>query len=152
MYIVGGIVIGAAIASLIILPAVLPGVLGAAGFTATGVQLGTQYSSSLRCFCTYVQPTGSAAAATHSAIGIVSAGSTFALAQSVAMGGAIPIAWSLGAAAVGGAVGGVLGGAAARLMPVMAPHIASAMRGVQMAESRAVEGVRRFASWVKRRM
>ncbi|EPS99759.1 hypothetical protein FOMPIDRAFT_1024057 [Fomitopsis schrenkii] len=134
VYIVGGIVIGAAIASLIILPAVLPGVLGAAGFTATGVQL------------------GSAAAATHSAIGIVSAGSTFALAQSVAMGGAIPIAWSLGAAAVGGAVGGVLGGAAARLMPVMAPHIASAMRGVQMAESRAVEGVRRFASWVKRRM
>lgn len=94
---------------------------------------------------------GSAAAATQSAIGNVVAGSFFALAQSVGAGGAIPIAWTIGAAAVGGVVGGVLGGATARLRPILAPRLAGAMRGAQMVESRAAEGARRFASWVKQR-
>ena len=42
IYIVCGVVIGAALVSLVILPAVLPGALSALGFTASGPLLGTQ--------------------------------------------------------------------------------------------------------------
>ena len=88
----------------------------------------------------------------QSSIGLVSAGSTFALAQSVAMGGAIPFVWTFGAAVVGGLIGGISGGAAARLTPLIAPCIASVMRGAQTVASRAVRGVRRMTSWVRQRI
>ncbi|KAH9922718.1 uncharacterized protein B0H18DRAFT_1212443 [Fomitopsis serialis] len=130
-YIIIGVVVGAIVVSIIVLPAVLPGALGAMGFTPIGVQL------------------GSTAAAIHSSIGLVAAGSTFALAQSVAMGGAIPILWTLGAAVVGMLLGGALGGLAARLQTILAPHVARMMRGARTVVSRAARGLNRLASCVR---
>ncbi|KAH9928895.1 uncharacterized protein B0H18DRAFT_999261 [Fomitopsis serialis] len=130
-YIIIGVVVGAVVVSIIVLPAVLPGALGSMGFTATGVQL------------------GSAAAAIHSSIGLVASGSAFALAQSVAMGGAIPFLWTLGAAAVGMLLGGALGGSAARLETILAPHVAHVMRGARTVVGRAARGVSRLASGVR---
>ncbi|KZT63805.1 hypothetical protein DAEQUDRAFT_87947 [Daedalea quercina L-15889] len=128
-FILGGIVLGAILIAALVLPAVLPGALGAVGFTATGVQL------------------GSAAAAIQSAIGLVTAGSAFAMAQSVTMGGAIPLLWSLGAAVAGGMLGGAFGALSAWLTTIMAPYAVRMVRGVRTTVNRAVRGVGRLASW-----
>ncbi|KAH9843600.1 uncharacterized protein C8Q71DRAFT_729190 [Rhodofomes roseus] len=133
-FIIGGVVVGALVTSLVILPAVLPGALGGLGFTAAGVQA------------------GSAAAAIHSGIGAVAAGSTFALAQAVGAGAAIPFVWTMGAAIVGAVLGGGLGKLAARLEPILAPHVANVMRGARTVASRAVRNVGRLASWVRSRL
>jgi len=130
-YIIIGVVVGAVVVAFIVLPAVLPGALGAVGFTATGVQL------------------GSTAAAIQSSIGLVAAGSTFALAQSVAMGGAVPFLWMLGAAAVGALLGGALGGSVARLETILAPHIAHVMREARTVVGRAARCASRLASCVR---
>ncbi|KAH9922723.1 uncharacterized protein B0H18DRAFT_502484 [Fomitopsis serialis] len=133
-YIFIGCVVCAIIVSVVVLPLALPVALGAIGFLARGV---------LR---------GSIAAGIQSSIGPVSAGSPFALAQSVAMGGAIPALWSSGATVVGGAVGGLLGWTAAWLEPIFALHTRYAMRGAKTVLSRATRGVRRLVSCVRSRL
>ncbi|KAH9910985.1 uncharacterized protein B0H18DRAFT_1064999 [Fomitopsis serialis] len=126
------IVIGAA-AGAVVLPIALPAILGAIGFTATGVLL------------------GSTAAAIQSAMGAsVPSGCLFAQAQSAAMGG-IPLSWILCAIIVGAIIGGLLGALAAWLGDILAPHIPHMMRTARTALSHVARGVRylglRVRSW-----
>jgi len=81
-------IIGAsATAGVIATPFVLTYGLGALGFSAGGVVA------------------GSTAAGIQAGIGNVAAGSAFAIAQSIAMGGTVPI----GCTAIGGGIGGAVG-------------------------------------------
>lgn len=77
---------GGAIAGAVLAPVVAPAALGVIGFGAAG------------------PVAGSIAALIQSSIGNVAAGSLFAMAQSVAMGGALPLLGYATGAAAGGAV------------------------------------------------
>ncbi|KAK0470045.1 uncharacterized protein EV420DRAFT_1634481 [Desarmillaria tabescens] len=79
-------IIGAAV-GVVLAPVIVPPALGLVGFSAAGPVAGTF------------------AAAAQSGIGNVAAGSTFAVVQSMAMGGAIPA----GVYAVSGIIGGIAG-------------------------------------------
>ncbi|PBK79828.1 hypothetical protein ARMGADRAFT_1040538 [Armillaria gallica] len=99
-------VIGAAagVAGVALVPVVAPAALGIVGFSATGPVAGKQAK-------VLSSADGTLAAAIQSSIGNVAAGSAFAVAQSIGMGGAIPTGVY---AASSGVFAGVAGWAARR--------------------------------------
>jgi hypothetical protein len=89
-------------------PVVAPIVLGWFGFSAVGVVAGkfpSLVDQLARQHLTPQGPLGSAAAGIQAAIGNIAAGSGFAVAQSIAMGGAIPVAVTAVGASLGAGVG-----------------------------------------------
>ncbi|KAH9180643.1 hypothetical protein EDB89DRAFT_1920249 [Lactarius sanguifluus] len=119
-----------AIVGIVLTPVVAPPILYALGFSAIGPVAGT------------------AAATTQALIGNVAAGSFFAMAQSVAMGGAIPAVFT----AIGAGLGGLFG---AFLSTRLASNIARKVRraasavvaGIHAAATRVAGALRRLFSW-----
>lgn len=99
------------VGSVLVAPVVAPLAVGALGFSAAGPIAGAYLQ-----FSAYIIPTnasvmaGTFAAATQAGIGNVVAGSLFAGAQSVAMGGALPVIGSTIAGVISGTAG-LAGGA-----------------------------------------
>ena len=90
-------------------PVVAPVALGAVGFGAAGPVAGEPRFSLPDPSPAHTNNVGTMAAGIQAGIGNVVAGSLFATAQSVAMGGALPVAVTAlgaGVAAVGGAAAG----------------------------------------------
>jgi hypothetical protein len=96
-----GAVVGT-IGAVVVAPAVAPAALGVVGFSAAGPVAGSPLLSLHTTPLYLTHCTGTVAAGMQAGIGNVVAGSLFAGAQSVAMGGALP--------AIGSAIAGSLSG------------------------------------------
>ncbi|KAH9001180.1 hypothetical protein EDB92DRAFT_1825226 [Lactarius akahatsu] len=121
------------IAGIVLTPVVAPPILHALGFSAIGPVAGT------------------AAAAMQAGIGNVAAGSFFAMAQGVAMGGTIPAAFT----AIGGGLGGLFGAffstrLASEIMRQVRRAASAVVAGIHAAAAKVAGAWRRFSSWFQK--
>ena len=94
--------------SIVLAPILAPAVLGIVGFGAAGPVAGNSCLAR-PTFYRLMLAIGTLAAAIQAGMGNVAAGSAFAVAQSVAMGGALPAVGYVSAAAIGAGLGGAAG-------------------------------------------
>ncbi|KAH9081433.1 hypothetical protein EDB83DRAFT_543311 [Lactarius deliciosus] len=118
---------------IVLTPVVAPAILYGLGFSAIGPVAGTT------------------AATIQAGIGNVAAGSFFAMAQSAAMGGAIPAVFTAIGAGLGGLIGAVFSTRlASEIMRQVTRAASPVVAGIRAAAAKVAGAWRRFSSWFQK--